>query len=213
MQEGDYLSLLQGLLVALAVAVPSIAIGIPLGLGLALIRWGKVPFFSQIVTIFVSFARATPSVTLVLLLFYAAPGIGLQLPELSAGILTLTLGTMAYNCEIWRAGLLAFPKDQYESAKAMGMRGTSRFWLIVLPQLWRTSLPALVNEMTLLIKVTPAIAVIGLVEVTRAAVRVGAETYQPLPPFFCALVIYLVIIGCMVGWQRWLEHQRGRQTI
>ena len=53
-----------------------------------------------------------------------------------------------------------------------------RFRLVVLPQIARAALPALVNEMTLLIKVSPAVAVIGVTEVTRAAVRIGATTYQ-----------------------------------
>ncbi len=210
MQAGDYLAVLHGALIALAVTLPAIALGIPLGLLLALIRWRNLPVLSGAVTVFVSLFRATPSVTLVLLIFYAAPSIGLQLPALPAAILTLLLGTMAYNCEIWRAGLLAFPPDQFDAALAMGMTRAQRCRLIVLPQVARAALPALVNEMTLMVKVSPAIAVIGLVEVTRAAVRVGAETYQPLPPFIVALCIYIALIGCLVVWQRLLEHRQGR---
>ncbi len=212
MQAGDYLAVLHGALIALAVTLPAIALGIPLGLLLALIRWRNPPVLAGVVTVFVSLFRATPSVTLVLLIFYAAPSIGLQLPELPAGVLTLLLGTMAYNSEIWRAGLLAFPKDQFDAALALGMTRAKRFRLIVLPQVTRAALPALVNEMTLMVKVSPAVAVIGLVEVTRAAVRVGAETYQPLPPFLVALVIYIAMIGCLVVWQRVLEHRQGQRT-
>ncbi|HUW80045.1 MAG TPA: amino acid ABC transporter permease [Acidocella sp.] len=212
MQAGDYLAILNGALIALAVTLPAIAMGIPLGLALALIRWRNIPILSAAAAVFVSFFRATPSVTLVLLIYYAAPSIGVQLPELPAGILTLLLGTTAYNCEIWRASLLAFPKDQFDAALSLGMTRATRFRLIVLPQVARASLPALVNEMTLMIKVSPAIAVIGLVEITRSAVRVGAETYQPLPPFIFALVIYIAIIGCLVFWQRMLEHRQSRRA-
>ncbi|MDE8346596.1 MAG: amino acid ABC transporter permease [Acidocella sp.] len=210
MQEGDYLALLTGAWTTLAIALPAIAMGAPLGLALALIRWRKIPVLGTIAAILVSLFRATPSVTLVLLVYYAVPQIGIQLAELPAAIITLTLGTMAYTCEIWRGALMAFPRDQYDAAMAMGMTRGLRFRLIVLPQIARASLPALVNEMTLLIKVTPAAAVIGLVEITRAAVRVGAETYQPLPPFLVALVIYAVIIGTLVGLQRYLEHRQTR---
>jgi His/Glu/Gln/Arg/opine family amino acid ABC transporter permease subunit len=210
MEAGDYLALLTGAWTTLAIAIPAIVMGAPLGLGLALIRWRKLRGLDTAVTIVVSLFRATPSVTLVLLIYYAVPQISIQLPELPAAILTLTLGTMAYTCEIWRGALLAFPVDQYDAAMAMGMTRAMRFRLIVLPQIARASLPALINEMTLLIKVTPAAAVIGLVEITRAAVRIGAETYQPLPPFMVGLVIYVVILGCLVGLQRVCEHRQAR---
>ena len=190
--------------------LPAILAGIPLGLLAALIRWRGVPVLSTLITLYVSLFRATPSVTLILLVFYAAPSIGVQLAELPAAIVTLTLGTIPYTCEIWRAALLAFPQDQFDAALAAGMPRAMRFRLVVLPQIIRTALPGLVNEMTLLLKVTPAIGVIGLVEVTRAAVRVGAETYQPVPPFLVALAVYAAMIGCLVAWQRWLERRQDR---
>lgn len=210
MEAGDYLALLTGAWTTMVIAIPAIAMGAPLGLALALIRWRKLPVLDRVAAVLVSLFRATPSVTLVLLIYYAVPQIGVQLPELPAAILTLTLGTMAYTCEIWRGALLAFPVDQYDAAMAMGMTRGMRFRLIVLPQIFRASLPALINEMTLLIKVTPAAAVIGLVEITRAAVRIGAETYQPLPPFMVGLVIYMAILGCLVGLQRVFEHRQVR---
>jgi His/Glu/Gln/Arg/opine family amino acid ABC transporter permease subunit len=181
-----------------------------LGLGLALIRWRNLAVLSPIAAVLVSLFRATPSVTLVLLVYYAMPQLGLELPELPAAIITLALGTMAYACEIWRGALLSFPADQYDASLALGMTRAMRFRLVVLPQILRASLPALINEMTLLIKVTPAAAVIGLVEITRAAVRVGAETYQPLPPFLVGLVIYVCILGILVGLQRYFEYRQTR---
>jgi His/Glu/Gln/Arg/opine family amino acid ABC transporter permease subunit len=213
MQASDYLSLLQGAWTMLAIVLPAIAIGIPLGLLLALIRWRNIRGLSPLVAGLVSLFRATPSVTLILLIYFAAPEIGLQLPEIPAAIATLTLGTMAYSCEIWRSALLAFPADQFDAALSLGMTRAVRFRLIVLPQILRASIPALMNEMTLLVKTTPAAAVIGVVEITRAAVRVGAETYEPLPPFMFALVIYVVLIGCLVALQRFFEYRQSRQAV
>jgi ABC-type amino acid transport system permease subunit len=153
--------------------------------------------------------RATPAVTLVLLIYFALPTIGVEIPRFAAGVATLTLGTMAYNCEIWRATLLAFPVDQLDAARAFGMPAALRFRLIVLPQIVRAALPALVNEMTLIIKVSPAVAVIGVIEATRAAVRIGAATYNPIPPFLVVLVIYALVIGAFVAAQRALERHRS----
>jgi His/Glu/Gln/Arg/opine family amino acid ABC transporter permease subunit len=209
----DYLALLAGAGNTIAISAIAIALGSPLGLMLALIRWGKVPGLDRPVAVLVSLLRATPSVTLMLLVYFALPVLGLELPRVAAAVATLALGSMAYNCEIWRGALLTFPKDQLDAAKALGMRRNLRLRHIILPQLVRSALPALVNEMTLLIKVSPAIAVIGLADVTRAAVRIGASTYQPVPPFTAALVIYLVIIGTLVLAQRLFEnHQLARNV-
>jgi His/Glu/Gln/Arg/opine family amino acid ABC transporter permease subunit len=204
----DYLALLAGAGNTIAISAIAILLGSPLGLMLALIRWAKVPGLNGPVAILVSLLRATPSVTLMLLVYFALPVLGLEIPRVAAAVATLALGSMAYNCEIWRGALLTFPKDQLDAAKALGMRRNLRLHHIILPQLVRSAMPALVNEMTLLIKVSPAIAVIGVTDVTRAAVRIGASTYQPVPPFTAALAIYLVIIGALVLAQRLFESRQ-----
>jgi ABC-type amino acid transport system permease subunit len=162
------------------------------------------------VTVYVSILRATPLVTLLLLLFFALPNIGVPIGTVSAAILALTMNTSAFNCEVWRASLMNFPKDQYEAAQSVGMSASQRFFRIVLPQVWRVSLPGLVNEMSLLIKVTPVLAVVGVVDITRAAVRIGAETYEPLPPFLVALAIYMPIVYAVVSVQRLMERRLAR---
>ena len=63
--------------------------------------------------------------------------------------------------------------------------------------------------MSLLIKVTPVLAVVGVVDITRAAVRIGAETYEPLPPFLVAVAIYVPIIFALVSLQRWIERRQS----
>jgi len=209
----DYLAIAAGAVNTITVSLLTIALGTPLGLALALIRWRKFPILDGLVAAVVSLLRATPSVTLVLLVYFALPTIGIELPRFAAGVATLTLGTMAYNCEIWRATLLAFPADQLDAARAFGMPRALRFRLIILPQIVRAALPALVNEMTLIIKVSPAVAVIGVIETTRAAARIGASTYRPIPPFLVALAIYVVVIGAFVTTQRMLERRRPVEAL
>ncbi len=206
----DWLSLLQGAVFTVALSLAAVAIGVPAGLGLALIRWMRVPVLSPIVAVVVSILRAAPAVTLALLIFFALPSIGLSLDRMPAAIATLTLSTAAFNCEIWRASLLALPADQMDAALSVGMGRSLRLRRIVLPQVARAALPALVSEVTLLVKVSPAIAVLGVVDITRAAVRIGAQTYEPLPPFMAALVIYSLIVFVFVRLQRLVE-RRSRE--
>jgi His/Glu/Gln/Arg/opine family amino acid ABC transporter permease subunit len=211
MSSADVLAIFSGALTTLLLSAAGIAAGLPIGLGMALVRWGRVPVAARGVAIYVSLLRATPLVTLVLLLFFALPNAGIPVGPISAGVLALTLNTAAFNCEIWRAALMNFPKEQIEAAQSVGMRRGLRFRRIVLPQIVRVSLPGLINEMSLLIKVTPVLAVVGVVDITRAAVRIGAETYEPLPPFFVAIAIYLPIVFALVSVQRWVERRQLRR--
>ena len=208
MSGGDIAAIFQGAIVTMSLSLIGILIGMPIGLGLALIRWANVPVIASIVTIYVSMLRATPLVTLLLLLFFALPNIGVPLDPVSAAILALVMNTSAFNCEVWRSALMNFPRDQYEAAQSVGMRAGQRFRRIVLPQIILVSLPGLVNEMTLLIKVTPVLAVVGVVDITRAAVRIGAETYEPLPPFLVAVALYVPIVFALVLLQRWIERRQ-----
>jgi His/Glu/Gln/Arg/opine family amino acid ABC transporter permease subunit len=210
MTANDVLAILQGAIVTVTLSVIGILIGLPIGLGLALLRWANVPVAAKIVALYVSILRATPMVTLLLLLFFALPNIGVPINPVSAAILALVMNTSAFNCEVWRAALVNFPKDQYEAAQSVGMSAGLRFRRIVLPQIVRVSLPGLVNEMSLLIKVTPVLAVVGVVDITRAAVRIGAQTYEPLPPFLVAIALYAPIVFVLVSVQRWIER---RQTL
>jgi His/Glu/Gln/Arg/opine family amino acid ABC transporter permease subunit len=210
MNGGDIAAILQGAIVTITLSAIGILIGLPIGLGLALIRWANVPVLGQIVVIYVSMLRATPLVTLLLLLFFALPNIGVPMSPVSAAILGLVMSTSAFNCEVWRSALMNFPKDQYEAAQSVGMNAEQRFRRIVLPQIIPVSLPGLVNEVSLLIKVTPVLAVVGVVDITRAAVRIGAQTYEPLPPFLVAIAIYVPIVFALVSLQRWIERRQTR---
>jgi His/Glu/Gln/Arg/opine family amino acid ABC transporter permease subunit len=208
MTAGDVLAILQGAVVTVTLSFLGILIGLPIGLGLAVLRWADVPVIARIVAVYVSILRATPLVTLLLLLFFALPNIGIAIGPISAAILALVMNTAAFNCEVWRASLMNFPRDQYEAAQSVGMSAGLRFRRIVLPQIARASLPGLVNEMSLLIKVTPVLAVVGVVDITRAAVRIGAETYDPLPPFLVAVALYMPIVFALVSLQRWIERRQ-----
>jgi His/Glu/Gln/Arg/opine family amino acid ABC transporter permease subunit len=210
MSYSDVLSIFSGALTTLLLSVAGIALGLPIGLGLALLRWARVPALARCITVYVSLLRAAPLVTLLLLLFYGLPNMGIEIGPIAAGVVALTMNTSAFYCEIWRSALLAFPQEQLDAARATGMRRGLCFRRIVLPQIARTSVPALVNEMSQLIKVTPVLAIVGVVDITRAAVRVGADTYDPLPPFCVALAIYIPIIFALVSIQRWVERRKAR---
>ena len=180
------------------------------GLGIALLRMARIPFLEQLLILYTSLARATPLVTLVLFIFLSAPMFGVNLDRNTAAILALTLNTTAFNAEIWRSAFISFSRDQKEAALACGMTQGVFFRRIMLPQMLTSSLPGLVNEMSFLIKGSPAIAIIGIVDLTRVTNRIAAVTYDPLPPILAAALLYMLIIGVLLKLQAIAEKKANR---
>ena len=205
-----WLLLLEGAWTSLWISAVAIALGVVLGLGIALLRMARIPFIDQFLVVYISLARATPLVTLVLFLFLSAPLFGIALNRNTAAILALTLNTAAFNAEIWRAAFLSFSREQKEAALACGMTNGTFFRRIMLPQMITSSLPGLVNEMSFLIKGSPAIAIIGVVDLTRVTNRISAVTYDPLPPILAAALLYMLIIGVLLKLQALAEKKANR---
>ncbi len=199
--------LAKGTCTTVTVSLAGIAVGMLAGLALALIRAGAVPVAAPAVAVYVSVIRATPMVTLALLIFFGLPALGLAMSPWAAAIVIIAINTSVFQAEIWRASLLDFPRGQLDAAHAGGMTPVLSFRRIVFPQVWRASLPALVNEMTLVIKGSPAVAVIGVVDLTRVAVRWTTQTYEPIPPFLTATVIYVIVVMCLIRVQRYTERR------
>ena len=213
MNERAWLLLFQGAWVTLWISGISIAIGLVLGLLIALVRVARVPVANQVLVLYISLARATPLVTLVLFLFLSAPNLGIALDRNAAAVIALTLNTAAFNAEVWRSAFLSFSREQKEAALACGMTSGTYFRRIMLPQMTISSLPGLVNEMSFLIKGSPAIAVIGLVDLTRVTNRISAVTYEPLPPILSAGLVYMIIIGILIRMQSYAEKNANRLAI
>ena len=169
------------------------------------------------VTVYVSMLRATPLVTLLLLLFFALPNIGVPIDPISAAILALVhehLGVQLRGLARRADGVPEGPVRGGAVGRACAPDSASA--ASCCRRSSRASLPGLVNEMSLLIKVTPVLAVVGVVDITRAAVRIGAETYEPLPPFLVAVALYVPIVFALVSLQRWIERRQcggGRRMI
>lgn len=202
--------LIEGAWTTLWVSAIAIAFGVIIGLVIAFIRMLWVPIIDQILVLYISLARATPLVTLVLFLFLSLPTMGINLDKTLAAIVALTRNTSAFNAEIWRNAFRNFPREQREAAESVGMRRLTYFRHIMLPQMWIESLPALVNEMSFLIKVSPAIAVIGVVDLTLVTNRISSVTYEPLSPILAAGLLYVVIISMLLKLQGLAERKAKR---
>ncbi|MCX8508596.1 MAG: ABC transporter permease subunit, partial [Rhodobacteraceae bacterium] len=127
---------------------------------------------------------------------------------LVAAVGTIAICASAYISEIWRGAIMALPRGQTEAAAAIGMAPLTQWVRIILPQAVVMSLPALVNELILLVKVSSLVSVVGIVEITRTSQAQAAMNFRPLEVYLAAATIYLAINLCLAAIGRYLE-KRG----
>ncbi|WP_413207533.1 amino acid ABC transporter permease [Rhodospirillum sp. A1_3_36] len=189
--------LLQGTVMTVAVSLAGILVGQILG---ALICVGRISggrTGETLGAVYVSFFRGVPLLIQLLLIYYMLPLIGIDVPPLVAAIGALGLASSAYVSEIYRGSLLAIPHGHGEAALALGFSEGAIWRRILLPQAFRLSVPALVNELILLLKASSLISVVGVAELTRVSQSVASSTYRPLEAYMAAGLIYLIINGAL----------------
>jgi len=184
---------LQGAVVTLLLACASMVLAIVLGLLLAIARrpW---PFLlsgvvARVASAYVEVFRGTPVLLQLYLIYYGLPQISgyLVLPAVVAAILGLGMNYAAYEAEIYRAGIEAVPRGQWEAALCLGMSEAQAFRRAVLPQAMRISLPGMANDFIALLKDTSLVSVITVVELTKRLSITAVDTSGwLLPGLLCA---------------------------
>ena len=186
--------LLKGLLVTVELTVLGSLVGYVLGLALALLRRAEIPVLSRVVWLFIEFVRSTPLLIQVFVLYYLVPPTtGFKMSAFVTGVVALGVHYSTYAAEVYRAGIEAVPKGQWEAAVALNLP-RSRVWTaVVLPQAIPRVLPALGNYTISMFKETPLLLAIGVLDVLLGAKEVGAETFRVVEPYTLAGVLFLLV--------------------
>ena len=142
---------------------------------------------------YISYVRGTPLLVQILLVFYVLPLITFELPPVVAGILALALSSAAFTTEIMRGGLAAIPKTQIEAAQSLSLSQFAIWTRVLLPQMFNLILPPLVSEFTLVIKGSPLVSVITVVELMRIAQQIYNENYRPFETLLGVAIVFFVI--------------------
>jgi polar amino acid transport system permease protein len=171
----------------------SIFIGFFLSAGICAAMLSENAAASSFGRLYVSFFRGTPLLIQLLLIYYLIPKIGLNVSSEVAAVVGLSLCTSAYQAEILRGGLQSVPRGLIEAADMCGISAYDTFRRIRLPIAVRLTLPALTSELIMLLKASSLISVVGVVELTTMAKDLASSTYQPLPIFASAGLVYLII--------------------
>ncbi|SFJ39969.1 amino acid ABC transporter membrane protein 1, PAAT family [Phyllobacterium sp. CL33Tsu] len=191
----------------LLISILGIGLGLVIGTLVCAARLSPYPLLRRFAAIWVSFLRGVPLLVQLLVFYYALPVIGLDVPAMVAAVVTVGICASAYISEIWRGAIAALPKGQAEAAVAIGMTPFDVWIRVILPQAVTLSLPALINELILLVKASSLVSVVGILEITRASQAQAATTFRPLEVYIAAACIYLVINLCLAALGRYLEHR------
>ena len=157
-------------------------------------RTSKYRLLRLVATVYVEVLRNIPLLLVVYICFYTIPQFGLNLDSFTSGLIALVLNSTAYTVEIFRGGLRAIPKGQYEAAYSLGMRPRQVFTFVTFPQLMRVSFPALGNQVAGVILGTSLVTVVGVAELTNVALTVGGATFRYFEAFVVAAVFYFVAV-------------------
>jgi polar amino acid transport system permease protein len=186
--------LLRGLVVTLEATILGSILAYVLGLIFAVIRRARIPVLSQLVWLFVEFVRSTPLLVQLYFFFFVLQGaVGVQLSPLTTGVIGLGVHYATYTSEVYRAGIDAVPHGQWEAATALSLpRG--RVWTsVILPQAIPRVLPALGNYMISMLKETPLLLSISVLDIVGQARAAGSEVFRYVEPFTIAGLFFLIL--------------------
>jgi polar amino acid transport system permease protein len=185
--------LLAGYWLSVEVTAISLAIGIPLGLLLALMVPAKQVGVRGLALLFVEIGRGAPALILLQLCYFGLPTAGLTLSAFASACVALTCCTGAYTSEMIRAGLDAVPYGQKEAASVIGLNATDALRFVIIPQALRVALPALLGFSVTMLQATSLCFTIALPELVSRASTIGSETFEYMSVLILAGLMFAVV--------------------
>jgi len=173
--------------------VVSTAVALPLSvLGLR-----RPNTFSRVLDAYTLFMRSIPTLVVLFFFYYGLPSVGLVLPAFAVAVVGLSLSAIAYNIEIFRAGLKAVDPGQFEAAEALGIPQW-RIWVnIAFPQAMPIFMPTYLSNATLVLKGTSVASIITIPELTAVSNEIVSLTYQPFEILIASAIIYVLMGGAI----------------
>lgn len=219
--RGDFA---HGTLMTIEISVLSMALASSIGLSLALVRLYGNKILSRLALAYIEFVRGTPLLVQLYFIYYGLPnlpGVGpyLKLDAFAAAILGVGLNYAAYEAEIYRAGIMAIPRQQTEAGLALGLSRFQIIRLVVLPQALRLVVPPVTNDFVALFKDTSIVSVVAITELTKTFFNAGISTQRYLQFAVVTSLIYFALSYPLSRFARYLEtrihphHDYGSQPL
>jgi polar amino acid transport system permease protein len=186
--------LLEGLWTTVLLGAVSIVLGMVSGMPLALLRIFAPKPWRTLARIYIDVFRSIPLLVLLVLVYYALPFVGVRLSSFAAAATALSMVSCAYTAEIFRAGIEAVPKGQFDAASAIGLRFTDSLREVILPQALRIVTPPLTSNCINVLKDTALASVVAMPDLLKQATQAQALAANPSPLIGAALLYLLLLL-------------------
>jgi glutamine transport system permease protein len=205
-------------LLTLELTAGAVAIGILIGLFMALARLSKTKILSLGAIAYIDFFRGTPLLVQIYLVYFIIPKLlhWETIPDdyqYFAGVLAMGLNSGAYIAEIFRAGIQSIDRGQSEAARSLGMTHVQAMRYVILPQAFKRVIPPLGNEFIALLKDSSLLSIITIQELFYSAKIIAGRTFQPIPMYVAVALYYLVMTQLISQWVSYMERRLGKNDI
>lgn len=203
--------LLTGLENTLLITIFAVLIGVAIGFLVAIIRAshdknGSLKIFNFICRVYLTVIRGTPTMIQLMITYYIIFA-SVNVSKIFVAVCAFGINSGAYVAEIVRSGIMSIDQGQFEAGRSLGFNYVQTMRLIILPQAFKNVLPALGNEMIVLLKETSISGYVGTMDLTKGGDIIRSTTYEAYLPLFGVAAIYLVIVMLMTAGVNRLERK------
>jgi len=177
------------------------------GLLILLLRISAKKGLRRFASGYIALFQGTPLLMQLFLMFFGLPMLGFRIEPWSAAVLGLTFFASAYLAEIWRSGVDALPRGQWDAGASLGLHYVQELRLIILPQAFRIARAPTVGFLVQLIKSTALTSIIGFEELLRTSNAINNATFEPFTVYGLVALIFFVLCFPLTQYARMLERR------
>ena len=199
--------ILAGLSNTLQLAVVISVTGFLLGVFVFYLTLSKNVLIRNAINSYISFFIGMPLIVLLFLMYYGLPQWGIRLNPITVAVIGFTLNVAAYNAAYLTTAFNGLDKTQLEAARAQGFKPSQVFRLITLPQVLRTSVPALTNQVIGNLKDSSITFLIQYTEFFARMQELASTNFQFFKAYLLTALVYLLLVSVIVLVARRIERQ------
>jgi polar amino acid transport system permease protein len=202
--------LLSGIPWTILLTICCVIISNALGFLISLLGLAEQRFARMLYRVYVDVFRSIPPLVSIFWVYYGLPIlIDVGLEPFPAGMIALSLYGSAFMAEIFRGGVQSIDRGQFEAAHTLGLGYFDTMRFVIFPQALRRALPAIGNQLVIMLKMTSLVSVIGVSEVLRRGNELAVTEYRPLEIYSIVALQYLVLVLIVSAGVRKLEKRMG----
>jgi polar amino acid transport system permease protein len=198
-------SLLQGAVITITVSLLAFSLAMVSGLAIGIARISRLAPLRGVAACYIQFIRGTPLLLQLFFIYYVLPYVGIVLTPFVSGAIGLTMNYAAYMAEVFRSGIQAIPKGQWEAGSSVGMSRSLLMRRIILPQAMRIIVPPIGNFFVSIFKDSALVSVITMRDLMFSGELLASATYKHFEIFTMVAVIYFLISYPAAKFVEWIE--------